>query len=44
MMQFVYKDKMFILGTIGQVTAHLKELTNRFKTVKEYLEYLTKDL
>lgn len=44
MLQFVYKEKMYVIGRIDQVTAHLRELSSRFKTVREYLESLTKDL
>jgi hypothetical protein len=44
MMQFVYRDKIYIMGKIDQVTAHLKELSKQFKTVKEYLDIQTREL
>ena len=44
MLQLDYKNKTFIFGKIDQVIIRLKELEGRFKTVREYLDYQTKDL
>jgi hypothetical protein len=44
MLQFAYKNKLYITGRIDRVTEYLKELSTRYRTVKEYLEYRTKGL
>ena len=44
MLQFAYKNKLYLTGRIDQVTKYLKELSGRYRTVKEYLEYRTKGL
>jgi hypothetical protein len=42
--QFALRDKFYIMGRISDVTKYLKSLSSRYRTVKEYLEELTKDM
>jgi len=42
--QFVFKDKIFICGNATDVIKTLRELSIRFSTVKELLEYYTNGL
>lgn len=44
MLQFAYKNKLYLTGRIDRVTEYLRELSGKYKTVKEYLEYRTKGL
>ncbi|MPN51403.1 hypothetical protein SDC9_199048 [bioreactor metagenome] len=44
MMQFVYRNKLYLMGRIGTVASHLRELSSQYKTVKEYLESKTRYL
>lgn len=44
MLQLDYKNKTYIIGRIDQVILRLKEIERRFKTIREYLDYQTKEL
>lgn len=44
MLQLDYKNKTYIIGKIDQVMLRLKEIEERFKTVREYLDYQTREL
>ena len=44
MLQLDYKNKTYIIGKIDQVIIRLKEIEGRFKTIREYLDYQTKEL
>ena len=44
MLQLDYKNKTYIIGKIDQVMIRLKEIEERFKTVREYLDYQTREL
>lgn len=44
MLQFAYKNKLYISGRIDNVTQYLRELSMRYSTVREYLQCRTKGL
>ncbi len=44
MKQTVYKNSFFISGKKEEVHDLLKQLANKFSTVKELIEYYTKNL
>lgn len=44
MLQLDYKNKTYITGKIDEVIIRLKEIEKRFKTIREYLDYQTKEL
>lgn len=44
MLQLDYKNRTYIFGKIDQVVLRLKEMENRFKTVREYLDFQTREL
>lgn len=44
MLQLDYRNKIYIIGKIDQVIIRLKEIERHFKTIKEYLDFQTRDL
>lgn len=44
MLQLDYRNKTFLIGKISHVLTRLKEMERSFKTVKEYLDYQTREL
>ncbi len=44
MLQLDYKNKTYLIGKIDQVIRRLKEMEGRFKTIREYLDYQTREL
>ncbi len=44
MFQLVYREKFYMYGKIYDVIKQLKELSEKFTTVKEFLEHMTKEL
>ena len=43
-LQFAFKDKIYVAGKANQVIAYLRTLANRYGTVREYLEQQTEGL
>lgn len=44
MLQYAYKNKLYLSGRIDHVTLYLRELAGHYRTVREYLEYRTRGL
>jgi hypothetical protein len=44
LLQFAYKNKLYLTGRMDQVTLYLKELALQYRTLKEYLEFRTREL
>lgn len=44
MVQLDYKNKTYLFGRIDQVIDRLKEIEQKFKTLREYLDYQTREL
>jgi hypothetical protein len=42
--QFIFKDKIFICGNAAEVMETLKNLSGRFCTVKELLDFYANEL
>ena len=44
MVQLDYKNKTYLIGKIDQVISRLKEIGMKYKTLREYLDYQTREL
>lgn len=42
--QLIYKDKFFVYGKISEITKYLRQLSIEFRTVRDFIEYYTKNM